>query len=255
MRVPRFVVAGAVILAALAQPAAADSRNFYNYCTQGSFRTCASIQVETVLNATGGTNVIMRIQNLQGTLGFDNTGGSLITNIGITAPDIQGASGLSVTTQGAIGTVGNPQSFWTINNSSVGGFVEFGAGTNALNYNGLYPASVLRGGIMGCNNAFTVPTDYYQTCGGNAWVVFSFTTTNAWSADDVQVAFKSAALVSRNGGTKACRTSDPATANEYCIEVVPEPITMTLLGTGLAGLGGVGLFRRRKKDSTETQSA
>lgn len=29
--------------------------------------------------------------------------------------------------------------------------------------------------------------------------------------------------------------------------VVPEPVTMTLLATGLAGMGGAGAFRRRKK--------
>ena len=34
-----------------------------------------------------------------------------------------------------------------------------------------------------------------------------------------------------------------------CTEtVIPEPITMTLLATGLAGMGGVGFIRRRKKE-------
>jgi hypothetical protein len=32
------------------------------------------------------------------------------------------------------------------------------------------------------------------------------------------------------------------------VTAVPEPVTMTLLATGLAGMGGAGLVRRRKKN-------
>ena len=250
----RIVMALAVLATTATVNARADIKDFTNYCTTAALHTCASVQVETIPNGSGGTIVVMRVRNLQGTLAMDNTGGGIITKIALSAPTITGASNLTVTTQGSVGVVGNPASFWQITNTNVGGPVAFSASTNTQ-LGGIAPAKYLRGGIMGCDNAYVVPTSYFQTCGATSgWVEFSFTTTNSWSAKDAQIAWHTDAVVYNNGGYKNCRTLDPVGAWEHCqgVAVTPEPITMTLLGTGLASLGGVGLIRRRKKGTSVT---
>jgi hypothetical protein len=84
----------------------------------------------------------------------------------------------------------------------------------------------------------------------NPWVRFFFTlgptVTDAQLAQltdplTLNVRFR---YVDNDGTVSGAHCID----GETCASVVPEPITMVLLGTGLAGVGGAGLLRRRRKN-------
>ena len=227
-------------LLTLATEARADfpsTGSFLEHCSSGSIRTCSSFQVTTAARSGGGRSVWMFVRNLQGTLGLDNTGGSLITRLGLTHPGLQGVGDLSVSTSGSAREVKNASERWKILNDgdggggSIGGQVTFSTGTTGV-----------EGGILGCDPSGASPQSYFQTCGDRetagdeGWVVFSFTTTNEWDAAASEVAWKVQA-VTADGESYVCRTDGD------CVAVTPEPVTMVLLGSGLLGLGYV---RRRR---------
>jgi hypothetical protein len=178
----------------------------------------------------------MSVANMQGTDATDNTGGSIITKVGLTSPDLVGASDLTVT--GPVGA-GDPASRWMINNKPIGGQVEFSAGLGT----GSGTSNGTDGGILGCDPSDANPANYFQTCGSGA-VVFTFRTTNIWSADNSEFAFKIQAT-DIDGESYECRTED-STGEHACVpSTIPEPVTTTLLATGLAGFGYIQ--RRRRK--------
>jgi hypothetical protein len=234
----RTLTIAALVAAVTASTATADTMSFINRCTPGSMKACASLVVTTTAYS-GGTMVTIRVTNLQGTFSWDQTQGSLITRIGIVAPSISGGAGLTVTAQGGATATGTPGPLWVLRNpGGLGGPIELDAGilTNT------------NGGIAGCSApAGGYPANYFSTCGG--WVEFSFTTTNTWSASNAELAWLTRNMtnpVAPNGAIE-CDTQPNNAGRAVCAEVVPEPITMVLLGSGLAGMTGFGVVRRRRK--------
>jgi hypothetical protein len=246
MRLIRVLAGASVIAVTSASALRADFKDFSNRCSPGAVHSCASLQLWTTAITSGpnagGTAVTMWVRNLQGSFGFDNTGGSVLARIGIVTPPIGNAFGLQVTTTGTVGVHNSPLGQWTLRNGgSIGGTIEVTAGvTNNGN-----------GGIIGCATpapGILQPQRWFQTCDPSGWVVITFTTDNSWSANDAEVAFLSNQFQnpSGSGAGLECYTGTNPRTIQHCDAVTPEPVTMILLGSGLASMGGFGLVRRRK---------
>lgn len=207
----RIIGSAAVLLAATATAAHADLGGLVNgtqYCGGNTFSTCATI---TNISYSGGV-VTLTVQNTSG------SPSSVFTAIGLA--NIGGTTTVTNFT------------------STSGNFVQ---GTNGLSGAGIQDL------VIGANSI--APPSQTGLMDGQS-VTFTFTLSGTPDLTDLQLA------IHDQGGTGAggCATSTKlvvsgGVANDPTCgsTTVPEPMTMSLLATGLAGMGGLGAFKRRRK--------
>jgi hypothetical protein len=204
-------------------------------------RSCHSVTLETQGLFSGttriGTAVKLTVRNLQGQHIADNMAWSALSAVRLYRPTVLGSTSGSSTPTLNGGATGTPSAWsWATAAAGTWGNLRFlGAA-----------GSRIGGCVTGSGNGM-------WTCPGE--VIFSMSTSELFDANEFNELYLTWAGSpnagacttdqTRSGGGVAQCDPQNTTVNT---SVTPEPITIALLGTGLFGIGGAHLRRRRKNN-------
>lgn len=213
------------------QDARGQVRDWGSFCTTGlSLNFCGSVQVSATPASGGGTDVMFTALNTSGAasggdyravftaLGLDNVGISNSTTFGPVTVEMNGTS----------------YSGWQLElNKERGGGINVDMLSDTENgiINGISSACgpvdnrITDGGIGGCP-------------GGSHTVTISFHIDATFALSDADLFIKA----------QGFNSSTCVIGTDCSVTVVPEPATLTLVGTGFLGLIGGLSSRRRRKD-------
>ena len=248
--VRRTVLGVAVVAVAVTQAASASVYINKRYCGGDNFATCAAVMMDVT-----GTTVTLRLWNLSGntaaSYGTATNAGSVFTAIGLynIPVNVDAVLGTLTTSTGAANKIGSPLPWQLSNNSSVGFLVDMGVAPVGTNYaNGLASGCATPAQLPGAN-LFVNPCADPGSAPLSDWLTFTFQVTAPFDATNAQISLR---MANTTLGRGECWTgTNPSGNAANCFEVVPEPMTTTLLATGLVGLGGVGYVRRRRNGKSK----
>lgn len=254
MRAVNAVRGMAFVAALVAVPSIANAdvwtRN-WSVCNGTTVKSCHSVQLQTT-GFGGYTAVKVTIRNLNGQAGLsgDNTTWSSLNQLRFygSGMTVNGADAAAIMTASTFqgGATGSATGWNSIlNGTSIG----------VLRLNGITAPDGTNRRIGGCTAGAgaTAPTIF--TCGGE--VVFSFTTSTLFNAGQMTGLYT---RIDANGSTinQQCQTDGSVYTGSVTtgcstaltdVTVTPEPVTIALLGSGLFGIAGARMRRKKKNEA------
>jgi len=248
--VTQLVIAAALVAAPLTAAHASGSRT-WNVCGgtpysgYSGFALCASVTATVQTNAAGQHILTMKIYNLSGANG--SYGGTVFTSLGL---DNVVPSSVNVVA-GSLKITGpcieNPagcdySSYWQVtDNKSIGGGVRVDLLAGSFNsQQSIASQCGVDAALTPGHNRYFV-TDCFQN--GPRYTTLSFQVTQ-----DFNPSLTGDLFVKGQNGYNGQSTTCIST-NGACLPttVVPEPITASLVATGVGLWSGVGFLRRRRR--------
>ena len=217
-------VAGLAVGAALVPQRAAQAQISWAGCSPGTLTVCSAFSASTQ-RQNGVWHLRLHVWNLYGASGYESGLSHVITFAGIGSSWSGTATLLSAKFNGT-------DISWSVNNDPNKNIV--GAAVNA----GTSTDQGITNGLVGCTQP--TPPGEYQTCyPSGPELDLDFTTSSQFVLAGAVYGWHSQAVNSTSCSLWADSNGNSTNTNlADCTGVVPEPVTMTLLATGLAGMGG-----------------
>ena len=245
----RHAAALLVLVAGVTRRGDAQSIDWNDYCTTGSFKACMDISVSFVTVTPFGTPITqatITLQNLEGSFGL----GSGAWGLESVALANLAADGSSISAHAFVAPTpvfeGTAQDHGVPTGILAGSWLWFTSSTGTASFDrenqfgdGAYP-------IAGCSALTANPgfgsnhsqPGYFSTCGDGA-IQYTFLMP--------LVSFTNNTTVSITGFADQSQQSFSCTFGVDCVQVAPEPTTFALVGGGLLLVAGVERRRRRRR--------